>query len=357
MLVAQGALPSALVRNKVTAVLQFDLTARDITQMLVDRKVESALDFSWSTQLKAYYAPDSKAVSVSVADFSTAYSFEYAGAAARLVVTPLTERCFVTLTTALRLYLGGCPVGPTATGKTETVRELSRALGLACYVFNCSEQMSHLSALGAVAGLVQTGAMGCFDDLDRVPANVLSVFSSQLKLVFDAIARFAVAANRDDQYASLPEGMPPARIGDFDIGLPDPVGLVGSVGFFATLNPAYAGRSALPESLRVYFRPCAMATADIKLVSEISLLARGYLKARLLASKLVALFSHAADALPAMPHLSWGARSIMPILNGAGELRFNNPEVGSHGQRKELAKKKSHAFADFPPGRLTRSHS
>ncbi|KAL3106806.1 hypothetical protein niasHT_016161 [Heterodera trifolii] len=234
------------------------------------------------------------------AEYEFMYTYEYQGNTAKLVHTPLTDKCYLTLTQALAIGMGGNPYGPAGTGKTESVKALAGLLGRQVLVFNCDEGID-VRAIGRISvGLIQCGAWGCFDEFNRLGRGVLSALSSQVQLIQEAVRA----------KASL------CCIGDLSV----PVDFNSVI--FVTLNPAgkgYGGRQRLPDNLKQLFRPVAMSVPDNQQISETLLFSEGFGQAKMLAKKLVTIFELAKEMLSEQQHYDWGLRALKTVLKGCAD--------------------------------------
>ncbi|RWS31185.1 Dynein heavy chain: cytoplasmic-like protein [Leptotrombidium deliense] len=298
----------ALRRRKLEHLITEFVHKRDVTRNLLKKKVTSPKSFDWLKEMRFYFDPRQPDVlqqlSINMANASFNYGFEYLGVQDKLVQTPLTDRCYLTMTQALEARLGGSPFGPAGTGKTESVKALGNQLGRFVLVFNCDETFD-FQAMGRIfVGLCQVGAWGCFDEFNRLEERMLSAVSQQIQMIQETLRS---AKSKNEQLSVELIGKQVRVNGDMAI--------------FITMNPGYAGRSNLPDNLKKLFRSLAMNKPDRQLIAEVMLFSQGFRTAEKLASKIVPFFKLCDEQLSNQSHYDFGLRALKNVLVSAGNIK------------------------------------
>lgn len=294
---------SSIYREVLVALITIEVHSRDIAQELIDNGCEDGDDYEWTKRLRYYF--EDQRILIRQHDADIEYGNEYLGATTRLIITPLTERCYLTLTNAVHLHLGGSPSGPAGTGKTETVKDLAKALANFCVVFNCSEAVTSNQMQTFFSGLAQTGSWSCFDEFNRIDPGVLSVIAEQVRTIQDALNANA------ENFVFCGKNIP----------------LIPRCGVFITMNPGYAGRTELPDNLKALFRPIAMMVPDYALIAEIFLYGQGFVDARNLAEKMTQLYKLSSEMLSPQSHYDFGMRAVKSVLSMAGRVKRSMPDA------------------------------
>jgi len=332
------------VRRTISNLITHYVHYRDICTELIINEIEEITDFEWQKQLRTYLVDAAEAGSLSnnsvvrVRQLKSEidFGYEYIGPTVRLVITPLTDRVWLTMTSALNIKLGCSLGGPAGTGKTETTKDLSKFLGIQCIVFNCSEQVDYKLIGNIFSGLCKhkQGAFACLDEFNRINVEVLSVIASQLLNI------------RIEIQKPVPNINSGLKRQVYILSWIDLIGKL--VGVFITMNPTYSGRAELPDNLKSLFRPITMMVPDFNIIAKVKLYSEGFTNSEELAKKLTKLYELASQQLSQQDHYDFTLRAIGSVLSIAGNLKRAAKPTGNEKKEEENILIAALRDANFP---------
>jgi dynein heavy chain len=274
-----------------------------IHHQLTQADVTNPQDFLWQSQLRYYWEDEN--LLLRMIETSLMYGYEYLGGYERLVMTGLTLKCYRVLTLALHQIKGGSVEGPTGTGKSETVKDLAKACGKQCIVFNCSEGLDYRPLGKFIKGLACSGAWSCFDEFHRVKGSVLSIVSQDILMLQRGIQAKLASIVLDDTEIIL---NPTCAI-------------------YITMESVSALPLKIPDNFRVLFRSIAMMNPDATVITQVCLSAKGFTTAHNLARKVTSMFNICQNTLSKQPHYEFGLRSIKSVIDLSIQFKHENREA------------------------------
>lgn len=250
--------------------------------------------FEWLIQLKFYsnlsneqniekiiqsnFNAQNYSIQSKMGDAFLPYSFEYHGTDQRIVQTNLTDFCYLISTQAMKDQLGIAPQGRAGTGKTESVKALAIQLGRPVLVFNTDENFNEAAVGRILIGACEVGSIVCFDEFNRLEENTLSAVSQQLNLIQNGLK---------ENLTSIPNFLSNSEKQNIQLSR--------NLAIFVTMNPGYAGRRELPDTLKALLRDVAMNKPDLYAITEVMLSSNGFVQAQMLSKKIVPFFTLASE--------------------------------------------------------------
>lgn len=317
---------------------------RDVLEDLGRRKLRDVVDFEWKRNIRFYGTDNSRApgrspsltllpslegavsraasseppkitagvqehedLYIHMLDAQLSYGFEFYGCDVSLALTPITERCFLSLTQAVWNVFGGSLVGPTGTGKTETVKGLASLLGRYLVSQSCSPKMSSTAIGKIIVGLAEEGCWGLMDEFHKINMECLSVMLFEIQAVLLAL-----------------------RGGLSTCTLEDGKDVTVKPNFSIFLTICSNGHNyEFPPEVRALFRSVAMVMPDTSLILRAHCAGQGFKSPKILADRLKLVADVCKEQLSGKSYHNFSLSSFVGVIQHAGNRKSSQGPLGS----------------------------
>lgn len=309
---------------------------RDVIDNICSRKLREVTDFEWRRSVRCYMHPSEEKPSepmVWILDTAYSYGSEFYGTDCGVALTPITERCFLTMSLALNQCMGAHITGPVGVGKTETIRGLANIFGHFMGVFQCSEVFSPVNIGKICQGMSMDGCWGCFDEGQTLSRESMSV-------LMDHVQSIILALRAKQNYMYLVDGTE--------------IPMKKTVGLFMTTDPTHnLPRVNFPNDIAGSFRTISLIKPDLGQILKAKCSALGFRAPNVLALRLKVLSELVRDQLPFEYHHHFSVSALNGVLKRASQKRrsMRDDKLAEKEKREETSRSES-ANSEAPTTRL-----
>ncbi|XP_030850579.1 dynein heavy chain 8, axonemal isoform X3 [Strongylocentrotus purpuratus] len=285
-----------LHRLRLESMIAQSYYLRDILDNMGNRKLRELTDFEWRRCIRVYpkqRSDGSHEPQMTILEERHPYGNEFFGGQSSLVVTPITERCFLTMAMCMNQFRGSALTGGTGVGKTETVKGLAFFLGRYLALFGCSPH-SDPAALGKVVqGLAMDGSWGCFDEFQLLHKEAVAMVLDHVHAVISALqARKKIAVLGDGEEITLGR----------------------NIALFITVNNETGLHGDIPMDIKLLFRTVSLVVPDMSLILKARCAAYGFRSPKVLADRLKMVVQQCKDQLNPGDVELFNLKSMVTVL-------------------------------------------
>ena len=287
---------------RLSAQIALSIYHRDKTQLFIKEEVSNENDYQWFKQPKFTYNDQTKDITVTIGNYSFIYDNEFSDCSSRTIVSVDSDMAFLTISAAIKHFFGAAIFGEAESGKTETLKEIARTLGVFCYIVNCTNMSTIEQISRTFKGAVTSNSWICYKNIDLIPITASSILTDYIRTVHN----FAASGQRKCDLLGT------------EIQCPQQMGV------FITYN---TGSKPISESLQAYFRPLEYNNPPLTIICESILWSQGFTDTVSLANKISALLSDLSSLFSTNKSYSFGARTLKFILDNTEPFKQSNKQL------------------------------